>query len=179
MGRDSKLISDAYRAEQKKLHENPDYGVASIMYAPLVIAALNGTAAKEMLDYGAGKGRLAEQVNRVLGARAPLVHEYEPSDQEKAAVPAPCEFVACIDVLEHVEPECLDAVLDDLQRVVAKSGLFTVHTGPAQKALSDGRNAHLIQEDAEWWLRKLLPRFELIHFTRLTNGFWVGVKKKK
>ena len=30
------LISEAYRAQQRKLHENPAYGVASVKFAPLV-----------------------------------------------------------------------------------------------------------------------------------------------
>ena len=33
------LITDEYREMQRKLHENPNYGVASIHYAPLVIKA--------------------------------------------------------------------------------------------------------------------------------------------
>jgi len=43
--------------------------------------------------------------------------------------PSPASFVACIDVLEHIEPELLDNVLDDLRRVTAQIGVFTVHTG--------------------------------------------------
>lgn len=32
----SPLISDEYREMQRELHENPDYGVASVHYAPRV-----------------------------------------------------------------------------------------------------------------------------------------------
>ena len=49
---------------------------------------------------------------------------------ELSAAPQPCAFVVCIDVLEHIEPELLGNVLDDLQRVTAGLGVFTVHTGP-------------------------------------------------
>ena len=54
------------------------------------------------------------------------------------------DLVCCIDVLERVEPHRLDNVLADLRRVTTTVGFFTVHTGPAVKTLSDGRNAHLI-----------------------------------
>lgn len=32
----SPLISEGYRELQRKLHEDPDYGMASVHYAPLV-----------------------------------------------------------------------------------------------------------------------------------------------
>ena len=86
--------------------------------------------------------------------------------------------MACIDVLEHIEPELLDNVLDDLQRVVLHVGVFTVHTGAALKVLADGRNAHLIQRSPAWWLPKFMERFELVAFNRMPQGFWVGVEAR-
>jgi len=52
------LITADYLQMQQKLHENPDYGTASVYYAPLVAEVLNMVGADELLDYGAGKGRL-------------------------------------------------------------------------------------------------------------------------
>jgi hypothetical protein len=34
-----------------------------------------------------------------------------------------------------------------------------IHTGPAAKTLADGRNAHLIQEGADWWKAHLASFF--------------------
>ena len=87
-------------------------------------------------------------------------------------------MVVCIDVLEHIEPECLDDVLDDLQRLVIKYGFFTIHTGPAQKVLPDGRNAHLTQEPLSWWNEKLESRFTMIKQLAMENGCIVFVKHK-
>ena len=87
-------------------------------------------------------------------------------------------MVACIDVLEHVEPQCLESVLDDLKRLTKRVGLFTVHTEPAKKTLPDGRNAHLIQQPPSWWLPKFLSRFDLVVFQRMPQGFWVAVEAK-
>jgi hypothetical protein len=61
--------------------------------------------------------------------------------------------------LEHVEPDKLLYVLDDLRRVTRKVGYFVIHTGPSSKNLADGRNAHLIQKDAQWWKAKLKKFF--------------------
>ncbi|HKU70534.1 MAG TPA: hypothetical protein VJQ51_06830 [Burkholderiales bacterium] len=171
------LISDEYRRMQERLHENPDYGVASVQYAPLVAQVLETVGASELLDYGAGKGRLGmtlpEHIKRPL-----KIHHYDPAIPRWSAMPSPCTFVACIDVLEHIEPALLDNVLDDLKRVTAGVGVFTVHTGPAVKVLPDGRNAHLIQQPAGWWLPRFMERFELVAFNRMPQGFWIGVERK-
>lgn len=172
------LISEGYRQMQQQLHKNPNYGVASVHHAPLVAQIIEATKATEILDYGAGKGRLGialrEHVKRPL-----VIHHYDPAIPQWSMPPAPCSFVACIDVLEHVEPHLLDNVLDDLQRVTAGVGVFTVHIEPAEKVLQDGRNAHLIQQPPLWWLPKILQRFELVTFNRMPHGFWVGVERKK
>lgn len=171
------LISEEYRRMQQQLHENPKYGVASVTYAPLVAEVLELTGASELLDYGAGKGRLGETLRQQM-TRPLVIHHYDPAIPQWAAPPVPCGFVACIDVLEHIEPSLLDNVLDDLQRVTSGVGVFTVHTGAAIKVLPDGRNAHLIQQPPRWWLPKFLERFDLITFNRLPEGFWVGVERK-
>ena len=172
------LISEEYRQMQRQLHENPNYGVASVQYAPLVADILQSTGATELLDYGAGKGRLGMTLREQL--KRPLtIHHYDPAIPEWSAPPAPCGFVACIDVLEHIEPHLIDNVLDDLKRVTAGVGVFTVHTYAAVKFLPDGRNAHLIQQPPSWWLPRFLERFELAAFNRMPQGFWVAVERKR
>lgn len=43
-------------------------------------------------------------------------------------------------VLEHIEPECLEQVLDHLQRLTRKIALLNIVTRPANKVLADGHN---------------------------------------
>ena len=69
--------------------------------------------------------------------------------------PRPADLVVCTDVLEHIEPEKLPFVLDDLRRCVKQIGYFVIHTKAAAKTLADGRNAHLIQKDQAWWTETL------------------------
>lgn len=167
------LISKAYKEEQEKLHENPNYGVASVEFAPLVSNMIDSLEIDEMLDYGAGKGRLGMSINP---NRRLIIDHYDPARPEWSEAPEPRQFVACIDVLEHIEPDYIDNVLDDLKRVVKQYGFFTIHTGPACKFLSDGRNAHLIQEDFRWWLPKLWERFDVHMMSHTPHGFYVLVK---
>jgi hypothetical protein len=171
------LISEEYRRLQTELHRNPEYGTASVEYAPLIAELLQALNTRELLDYGAGKGRLGITLREMFEEDF-VIHHYEPAMPEWSAPPQPCRFVACVDVLEHIEPDFIDHVLDDLQRVTAAVGFFSVGTLPAGKTLSDGRNAHLIQKPSGWWLPKLLQRFELSRFARVQRGFWVVVERK-
>ena len=167
-------ISAAYKAEQQRMHrEMPNYGVASVEFAPRVSHIINSTGISQILDYGAGKGRLGQSLELHHPATVTM---YDPGIPGIDEPPEPHDMVCCIDVLEHIEPEHLDSVLDDLQRVTKRIGFFTIHTGPAAKVLSDGRNAHLIQAGPEWWLPKLMARFELHAYNRVnSNGFLVIV----
>jgi hypothetical protein len=175
---DKRLITEEYRRMQEELHRNPNYGVASVQYAPLVAQAIEAVKATDLLDYGAGKGRLGQTLAQIM--KRPLrIHHYDPAVPQWSAPPPPTQFVACIDVLEHIEPDLLDTVLDDLQRLTVGHGFFTVHTGPAVKVLPDGRNAHLIQQPASWWLPKFLQRFELVVFNRMPQGFWIMVEARR
>lgn len=170
------LISDAYRAMQTEMHRNPGYAVALRHWAPLVAEIARQVRPPRILDYGAGKGRLGEALAPLLDFPCE-VRQYDPAIPAIAAAPEPCEMVACLDVLEHIEPDRLDAVLDDLQRVTARIGLFTIATGPASKMLPDGRNAHLIQQDALWWLTHLFSRFAVEQFTVHDKCFSVIVTR--
>lgn len=165
------LISDEYRAQQAKLHEDDHYGVAGMMYAPLVTQLINKLEVSHLLDYGCGH-------NLSLGTAIKPDHAlkyqaYDPAIERFASPPVPAEMVCCIDVLEHIEPNLIDNVLDDLMRVTEAIAFVTVCTSPAKKILSDGRNAHLIVEPAEWWLPRLMARFDLQTFQVTTpNSFY-------
>ena len=169
-------ISVEYLEQQKQLHQNPNYGVASLQYAPLVIQLANQSGAKSISDYGAGKCNLNKKMNE-LGRSDFQYYPYDPAFPEYGD-PREADLVCCIDVLEHVEPLHLKAVLQGLSRITKKVGLFTIHTGPAVKHLSDGRNAHLIQKPASWWLPQLCEHFEIAQLQRSPGGFWVLVEPR-
>jgi hypothetical protein len=167
------VISDEYLRQQQELHKNPHYGVASLAYAPIVKQLMGETGARSVSDYGAGKCNLKLKLGE-LGAGSFEYFPYDPAFPEYGE-PRPADLVCCIDVLEHIEPDCLDAVLLDLQAIIRKYGFLTIHTGAAMKVLSDGRNAHLIQRPASWWLPRLCEHFEVMHLQSAPGGFWLVV----
>ena len=54
-------ISAEYLEQQKQLHQNPDYGVASLEFAAWVIELAEKINAKSISDYGAGKCNLKKR----------------------------------------------------------------------------------------------------------------------
>ncbi len=153
------LISELYRKQQEQLHATGHYGTASIGYAPLVTQIIDRLEITHLLDYGCGS---LINLYKHIKPKAKLTYQaYDPGTVDYAEAPVPAQMVACIDVLEHIEPEFLESVLDDLKRVTEVVLFATIHTGPAVKVLSDGRNAHLTQQPMSWWLPKLWTRFDL------------------
>jgi len=147
------LITDQYRELNAQLHTtNPQYGVSSSKWAPVVAGLADQIGTRDILDYGCGKGLL----KTTLGWP---IREYDPSIPGKDAPPEPADFLTCTDVLEHIEPECLEHVLNDLQRLTRKIAFLNIATRPAKKILADGRNAHLIQQQLPFWLPLLWQRF--------------------
>lgn len=146
------LISAAYCDLNRQLHhDNLAYGVGGGKHAERVLKLAESIKTTSILDYGCGKGYLAKAI--------PFpIWEYDPAVFTKSESPRPADLVVCTDVLEHIEPEKLAYVLDDLRRCIKQVGYFTIHTGPAKKTLPDGRNTHLIQHGEDWW-RKRLERF--------------------
>jgi hypothetical protein len=153
------LISSSYRKEQQRLHGNSRYGAASKKFADIVHALIDAEAPETMLDYGAGKCAL----RTALGDMPVAIHEYDPCVRRISKHPKGVfDMVCCIDVLEHIEPELLGDVLKDIRAMTGKLAFFTVHTGPAGKFLSDGRNAHLIQQPMKWWKARLKSHFRQV-----------------
>jgi len=167
----SDLISESYRKEQAALHATGTYGTAALQFGELVSELVSRTKAKTLLDYGCGSKR---SLASVLDCNV-LYEGYDPAVPAFSAEPDPAEIVACIDVLEHIEPKLLDSVLDHIRSKTQRYAFLSIHCGPAVKTLSDGRNAHLIQEPPSWWLPKIMRRFDLRSFVRSPAGFWVTV----
>lgn len=171
------VISEEYRRMQQELHQNPEYGVASIGFAPVVKKLLEEIKATSLSDYGAGKQNLRKELER-LGAQPFDYRPYDPAFPEYGT-PQPADMVCCIDVLEHIEPDFLDNVLDELKSIIVRFGFLSIHTGAAVKHLADGRNAHLIQQPSSWWLPKLCERFEVDLLRKTKGGFYVVVSPRK
>jgi hypothetical protein len=63
-------------------------------------------------------------------------------------------------VIEHFEPDQLDESLKLMQSKFSQAAFLIIACYPAKKLLSDGRNAHLIVENEDWWMQKIQQQFD-------------------
>lgn len=159
------MISETYRALNARLHEaDATYGTSGQSYAGLVAEVAQYLKTSSILDYGCGKRTLEQALGFAIA-------NYDPAVPGCDARPAPADIVCCTDVLEHVEPAELDSVLVDLSQLTKRVVFLAVATGPAQKTLADGRNAHLIQQDWAWWQPRIESKFRLLRLWDTGRGF--------
>lgn len=142
------LISPAYRQSQVALHARPEgYGTSGGRWASTILRVAEAYDCWSLLDYGCGQGSLA----RALSGSRLHVREYDPAVAGKDDLPLFADMVACVDVLGHIEPDCLDAVLCHIRLLARKAVFLVVSTRPSHSTLPDGRNAHVIIESDDWW----------------------------
>ena len=143
------LLTESYKQLNAQLHrDDPTYGSSGHKLAPRVAELCEAFQTRDILDYGCGKRGL----EKALGIP---IQNYDPCIPGLDAPPKPADIVACSDVMEHIEPEHVDAVLADINRLTRKCAIFLIATRPALRSLPDGRNAHLIQENMGWWVPRL------------------------
>lgn len=152
------LITPEYRDLNRKLHQdNKSYGVSGVRYTD-VVRPLSDWGRLSILDYGAGRCTLSQ----ALGP-AYRITDYDPCIEGLDAPPTPHDVVVCTDVMEHVEPDCVDSVLKHIRTLALQKAFFVISVVPAQKVLADGRNAHISLHPFPWWL----DRIEAAGFTPL------------
>ena len=159
------LISETYRQQNETLHKTkPNFGITARHYAGPVQSFIETFRPETVIDYGCGKAILSKCLLDVE------VINYDPGIPEHSELPEPADMLVSIDVMEHIEPECLDAVLKHMASLMKEIGFITIATVLAKKHLPDGRNAHLIVEDYRWWLPKIMEFFEVRHFSLRDRG---------
>lgn len=159
------LITEEYQELQTEAHkQHKGYGTTAQHYLRQVAAMVPREARRTLLDYGCGKGTLKIGL-KVLRPSCEVI-EYDPGIPDKGEflkdgkLVLKGDYLTCIDVLEHIEPDCLTEVLEDIATLFTEKALVTVCTRPAKKTLPDGRNFHINLHPLDWWRHKLY-----LHFT--------------
>jgi hypothetical protein len=101
------LISETYRNQLAQLHnERKDFGTSSAMYGAIVKQLIAQYKPKSFIDYGCGKQALKPFVSCTY-------IPYDPAIPEVSASPGAADFVMTSEVLEHLEPQHLEAVMEE------------------------------------------------------------------
>lgn len=131
------------------------------MWKPHIAQLLGQEGVRSVLDYGCGKGGMVH----ALKAEGFDARGYDPGVEAFSGEPAPADFLISLDVLEHVEPECIGGVLEHIASLAPKAFLV-ISCRKAKHRLPDGRNAHLIIESHASWLDRLGHVFQTIRMDR-------------
>lgn len=157
-----KTITPAYREICQQMHQKEGYGSGGWRHGKEVVDLADKVAAKTVLDYGAGKQALEKHLLHQYPGRFDDIQSYDPGVPEISRAPLPADLVVCTDVLEHIEPECLDDTLAHLCYLTRKAGYLVIATFEARhNFLPDGRQAHLIVEGAPFWKDKVEKFFKI------------------
>ena len=169
------LFSQQHIDFQKQVHDEcPAYGNASLVFAPMVSELCNANVIQSLLDYGAGEGQVPQNLELDHDMDVQL---YDPAIKRLQDSPKPAEMVVCLDVLDAVETDCIDAVLDDLKSLTTKMAFFAINTmQPESMQGTEIDDSGREFQPMEWWLPKLMERFELHYLSRISTGFVVVLK---
>jgi cyclopropane fatty-acyl-phospholipid synthase-like methyltransferase len=145
------LISDEYREILEQYHnETRSWGKnAGKKRKAQVIKLIKEYGTSDILDYGCGKGSLKRTLTKHK------VTNYEPGIPEFAALPKPCDIVVSFGALEHVEPDYIDNVLKHIRECTKIVAVLDIGTLRSKHVLPDGREAHLLVRNKDWWIDRL------------------------
>lgn len=155
------LVTPEYGATLEATHakylaEGVPWGRSGRKFVREVTEFYARLGADSLLDYGSGQETLRQELAQLDPPITRInVTCYDPGIPNRAALPKPADLVTCTEVLEHVEPEQLSRVLGHINALALKGAFLTISCDHAGELLADGRNAHLIVEDYEWWLNML------------------------
>lgn len=151
--------SEEYTIELQRLHSRKSFGTASGVPPILSKFLINRPEVKSILDFGCGKGTPLDS----LKSDVMDIYSYDPITHP-IELPEHVDLVYSRDVLEHIEPEQINTVLENLFTIGTKYQHHFIACHPAKKGLSDGRNAHLIIEEPDWWKSKIeqIPGWKII-----------------
>jgi SAM-dependent methyltransferase len=144
--------SNSYKEMLKELHESKAFGNKSSIPQE-VIDCIEKYQITSILDFGCGKGNFLS----TLKDRYPNIEVFgfDPGNDIFSTLPDKVDMIYSSDVLEHIEPDYLIETLADLKTRCSKIMYHLIACHPAKRIMNDGRNAHLIIENPDWWRSKL------------------------
>jgi 2-polyprenyl-3-methyl-5-hydroxy-6-metoxy-1,4-benzoquinol methylase len=161
------MISEEYKTILQELNGKDNFGKRKSLpkYLEKIIS---DNAPASILDFGCGLGNLIQTLREQYPNKE--IQGYDPGNENfsNQFVNKKFDLVVSTDVLEHIEPDFLDATLQFLKN---KSDRFyhLIALAPSSVTLPDGRNAHLILETCDWWKNKFVNLGYTVSFDHHMN----------
>jgi len=133
----------------------------------MAIEALGIGPCDYVIDYGCGSGRAAQHLARVAAAVTAI--DIAPNcldpDVDVDFVTAclwdlppdigPADIAFCADVMEHIPPHKVSAVIESIAQHTTRGAFFQISTVPDGCGKLIGQSLHLTVRPAPWWHRQL------------------------
>lgn len=161
------MTLDAERNKYARMWAVPDYRLYSpgAQYARQAYYFFDPKPGDTLLDLGCGTGR-ASAYFATRGLGVTLV-DFVPSAVEVVGLPfveaclwelpnnLQADFTFCVDVLEHIPPERVAAVLTAIRGSTRKRAFVQVATRPDKFGAAIKETLHLSVHEADWWQAQL------------------------
>lgn len=134
--------------------------------ANVLASMINRLEPLHVLDYGCGQDLPLASALKDAGVVCAFKYQAYDKDVPKyASMPFPADVVACTTLLGTLNDKEAEAALDDLHRVTDCVGFFVIKAS---------------QRPAEWWLPRIMVRFDLQTFQVVEgDSFYVVVYSHK
>jgi SAM-dependent methyltransferase len=144
------MISEEYKNILSTIHANTKFGKRRKLPDHLA-DYIESKNPQSILDFGCGKGMLVDTLKEKYSNKT--IYGFDPANPSFNKPIQEVDMIVSTDVLEHIEPIHIDATLKEIYDN-CKTTYHLISCAPAKLILSDGRNAHLIQETPVWWKAK-------------------------
>lgn len=150
------MITDQYKKHLSSLHQQHRFVESNFWYDDIrsyINQSTNRPAS--ILDFGCAHGGLIQKLKNDF-PDVTCIDGYDPGVKQYENKPTKYyDLLISTDVIEHIEPQYLDQTLAYIDSLFAKDAWIIIACYPAKKFLPDGRNAHLIIENPDWWIAKI------------------------
>ena len=150
----------------------PDYRVMSpaIQNLAEIKAAFGFPDEGALIDFGCGAGKAAKSfaddglevtgIDHVDALEVDIPLRKAPLWDMPAI--GPVDFGICCDVMEHIPPEKVGAVLDGIARLVDGPVYFSISCVPDQFGAMVGKSLHLSVHPPAWWVEQMRSRWHSV-----------------
>lgn len=179
-----KSLEETEPAKYQRIWDVPAYRTVSPgeRLLPYILDALQPSRGAKIIDFGCGCGRATQALScqgyDVLGI------DFAPNCLDPDIMVPFCianlwdlpkdisgDFGVCCDVMEHIPPEKVDAVLANISKAVRSRIYFNISLRPDQCGAFIGQPLHLTVMPHTWWHAKLNEYFPSV--TALDDGQFI------
>jgi hypothetical protein len=151
------LISAKHQAQYQQHYKARPTKAAANAHLAQILQFAHEVGAATILDYGCG-GHAS-----IDGYCALLVQNYDPGIPAYSELPTPADLVVCLDVLEHVEADCIEEVIAHIRLLALKGIFLTISCRESPKKLPDGSPWHIFVRDEKYW-REVFSDFTTLEY---------------